>query len=272
MQKKSHDQDEIDILELLAKFYTMLRQNLLLVVGFPVAGMLVAFSLNKLTPGGVVSEMMAITSYLSESECNFLMEQLESADSIPGLPDEFKNAVVSISHETETERNAAEPNMKVNESRISVRIKASVKKFSVLPELQEAIVNYLDSSEPVTRKRKNEEVYLNELITKIVSESDSLQEVKGQLNNTPKVMFLNPSDLFVQAVQLYDTKVQYEIRLKNIQQIEIVQGFTDMPKNAGLSSPYSLGLGFLGGCLVLAFVLFMKFFSSYYKQYQSTID
>lgn len=269
MQKEVHTQDEIDLMELLARFYAALKKNIVLAILLPLAGLIIAFVITRIPSVRIVSRMLVETDLLSRQEGDFLMKQLETADTLPGLEPSLRMKILKVSHEIESSEppRSSDQFDGIEKPIVYITIVATVNDRNVLPELQKAIVSYLNLSEPFVKERNNRKKFLTELLSKIDTELESLQQFKTETANVTKGSYINPSDLFAKSVDLYGKKVRYELRLKSNLDVRIVQGLTSASMDARISKKYALALGFFVGLILLLIIMFIKFFNNYYRQH-----
>lgn len=263
MEQKTFN-GEINLLELLAKFYLVLKNNKLLTILLPVLGLLTGVVASNFTKEVVKSSMMVETDLISEDESKFLMEQLNKADSIQGLSKEQERKIGGIEYEVKKGERI--------EDSVPVYIKISTVTGdkAILPVLQKALVNYLNQTEPIERNRTDREHFYHEMITRIDEELAGLTGVKKEINDKTKATFLEPADLFASSVELYDKRTKYEIALESIKSVHVVKNFGSLVKNAKWSKTLYALVGFVAGIFTLFAVLFLRFFHHYSAQIEKT--
>jgi len=261
MEQKTSGQD-IDLLELLSKCYRTLKNNLILVILCPILGIAAGLILSSVSPETVKASMMVTTTLISEDEAKFFIEQLDHADSIHGLSKEQEKGVLRIDYQVSKGKEIDDivP--------IYLKITTVITSKSLLPTLQAALIDYLNRAEPIRRHRREREFFYKEMIRKIDLELNALDQVKGQVNDKSKATFLDPSDLFAKGVELYEQRVKYEIGLEDVRSVHVVKGFESLVMNATWSRTFCALAGFLFGLILLAVVLFAKYFNGYYRDFE----
>ena len=260
MQKNANSQDEIDVFDLLASIYALLRKNILLVIALPLLGVLIAYFVKESSYSDprFTSSMMLVTDILSKNEADFLMVELSRADSFPGLSREQRSDLRSFSHDS----GSTMLNDRVFLLYLIIRV--TVTNEEMLPALQQSVLTYLESSEPVVRQKSNNKVYYADVIKKIDQELDSLDQVKRSVTSVKKGPYQGPPMPYLESVELYDKKKLYELEIAKKEEIEVVLGFNSAIKVK--TNKYLLLLGFIGGAFLVALILFLKNFIRYYKK------
>jgi hypothetical protein len=266
MEQRPSNQ-EIDLLKLLAKTYNIVKRNIILVIVCPGLGLLlgllfVQFS-NRAVPSSAPvaqASLMISSDLLSESEANFLCNYLVSSDSLPGLSKKQRESLTDLSYEVRKEQAR-------DRLLVFIKISATIKDPQVLNPLQKGILTYFNDSEPVARQRYLKEKLYKAMIEKLDKEIAGLEEIKKGINlKTPNIIF----DAYSQSVNLYERRINYQNALES-NNVSIVKGFnftlTTPETSAKSKLPYLL-LGFLSGIVLLAIILFLKFFSAYYKEFE----
>jgi hypothetical protein len=248
---------------LLARFYGYLKENWILTVLLPLVGVVLGLTLYLVTPYKIQSTMMVVSEVLTETECDYLMRQLELTDSLnPLSTGQFKEKVKlrhSIKRDTWSKAAYIEMTIRVRDG-------------SLLEPVQNTILTFLEASETARRKVADSKEYHMQMMVEIDRELKSIEEVKNQFDNKTKATFLNPSDLFRTSVDLQEKKVNLQIKLKDIRAFRPVQGSMAMSKKIKLPAPLMAAIGFIGGCVVLLMVLFVKFFLGYYREYNQSVN
>src|SRR3954466_14259614 len=81
----TNDNQEIDLLELLAKLYKAVLKNWITAIILPLAGAIAAISINSSSENSIQSSMLIATDLLTKEEFEFLFQELDKTDSFPGL-------------------------------------------------------------------------------------------------------------------------------------------------------------------------------------------
>jgi hypothetical protein len=255
---------EIDLLKLLAKTFSVIKRNIVLVIVCPGLGLLLGFlyvkfsTQPKLSNHVGQSSLMIATDLLSENEANFLCNYLVSADSLPGLTKNQKESVVNLAYEVKKEQ--------VRERiLVFVKLTATVTQHAILGNLQDSVVKYFALSEPVVRQRSLKEKLYKSMIKKLDDELMGLEEMKAKKEKMSTILI----DPYSQSADLYERKLNYQNALAS-SPIYVVKGFGPAAPVTTASSPKILYIvfGFVSGVIILVMILFIKFFSAYYKQFE----
>jgi hypothetical protein len=263
------NQQEVDLLKLMAKTYRLIKRNIILVVICPGLGLLTGFLYTRVSTKPQLinnvsqSSVMISSDLLTENEANFLCSDLVSTDSLPGITRMQKESIVSLSYEVRKE-------IFKERSQIFIKITATITHHYILAILQNSLITYFNQSEPVIRQRKLKEKLYTAMIKKLDEEIAGLEEMK---KNSKEKLLTMPSNPFTQSVDLYERRLNYQNSLET-SAVYIVKGFGPETTIATTSNPkftYII-LGFLLGCMVLGLILFIRFFSAYYRKFEQGIQ
>ena len=252
---KKMNSDEIDLMELLARVYRALKRNLLLVIILPVSGVIFTLSLAYNSGHKFSSSMMITTDLLSANEARFIFDELEKADSIPGLSVEEKKKLLGLSFDVEQ----GEQSDKTKQ--VYLKITAIVTDPTIFPSLEKTVVRYINSVDPVVRSRQNQELYYKQMIAKIDGEIAAMDQVKQKTE--AMASYVDPSELFAKTVELFKMRTESEIKLKSISTVQVTKGFGSLIKDAKLSKLVVAVAGLALGFFIAVLLLFIKFFNDY---------
>lgn len=151
-------------------------------------------------------------------------------------------------------------------------VTATVTDNDILPQLQEGIVNFLQSNEFVQKRVALKEEGLKTLIARInkeIAQIDSVKEKMGQsvaLSATsPNVVLMEPSNLYEQALLMAEKQQEYKTQLALIESFQVVQGFTPYEKPSSPSWIICLVTGLAGGLIIGFAILFFKEMDRYVR-------
>lgn len=269
MESKSSNQ-EVDLLEVLARFYSYLRENIFLTILFPLAGAVIGFYVSANAEDNVESSMMVVTNLLTHPECDFLLTELQKADTFQGVSPEQRAGLVFISHEIIPDpdfKGLKDPQSAPN---VHIKITIRVRRHELLRVFEQFIITYLEASRPAIRKKYEFNKFYTEMIAGIDVELAALQQLKAHTGPKAFATFLDPSALYIETVNLTEKRVSYELRLKNSNIFQLVQGFDALSRTTGLSTTSYILAGFVIGVAALLPVLFIKYFWGYYKGYRQS--
>jgi hypothetical protein len=256
---------EVDLLKLLAKTYSLLKKNIILVIVCPGLGLLLGYLYTQfstqpqLSNAVVQSTLMLGTDLLTEHEANYLCSDLISIDSLPGLASAQKESVIGLAYEVKKETFK-------DRSYVFIKLTATITHHYVLAPLQNSLLTYFTQCEPVVRQRKLRGRFYDNMIKKLDDEIAGLEEMKRNDKEKFASMSSNP---FTQSAELYERRMNYENELEK-SPVYVVKGFgaaTTVAATSNPKFPYII-LGFLAGTFILGLILFIRFFRVYYKQFE----
>lgn len=254
MTKKIHS-DEIDLMELLARVYRAIKRNLLLFTVLPVVGVIFTLSLAYNSSDKFSSSMMITTDLLSENEAKFIFDELEKADSIPGLSGEEKKKLLGLSFEV------AQSEQSDKSKRVYLKVTAIVTDPTIFPALEKTVVLYINSVDPVVQNRKDQELFYKQMIAKIDNEIAAMDQVKQKTD--AMASYVDPSGLYAKTVELFKIRTESEIKLQNIHTVHVAKGFGSLIKDARMSKLLVAIVGLMLGFVIATLLLFIKFFNDY---------
>jgi hypothetical protein len=255
---------EIDLMELLAKGYRAVKANLLVFIILPLAGLVLMFSLSFRSGNKYASSMMITTNLLSENEAKFIFEELGRADSIPGLSEEESKKLVSLKFEVEKGLSIGtnDPKLASNGQMVYLKIIANVTDPSVFPAIEKKLIAYLNNVGPVMQNRKNLEIFYKSVIQKIDHEIAAMDQIKSSDKNA-LANYVDPANLFAKTVELYKERVDNEVKLKNIESVQVAKGFGSLIKDSKMPKVIVAMVGLLMGLALATFLMFVRYFNSY---------
>jgi hypothetical protein len=266
MQKGS---DEIDLMELLARGYRGIKNNILLFITLPLAGISIALLIFYITGESYASSMMVTTDLISASESKFISEELDNESTMLGLTLDEAKKVKSITFKIEKE---APPltKLEIREYReyVFFAITAEVSDPAIFPILEKKILVYLDSLEPVIEKREREKSLNLRMIEKIDQEIAMMDNIKTHVDSKVITSSTDPSNLFAKAVELFQDRTEREIRLKEIESVHLTKGFSSLIKDAKIAKSVYVAIGFVGGMVVFVLIMFVRFFNRYNLEFE----
>jgi hypothetical protein len=262
------ESEEVNLLDVLAAFFAALKRNYILSIAVPLIGIAVAVVIASGSRDMYESSLLLETSLLSESESTFLLEELEKFGIIPGLSVEEDKQVKSLKFKVI--KNESNPAYSLNEKSLYLQVTARVYKKEILPALEKAIIQFINTSAPVVRHRAERQKFYEGLIAKIEGEIRAMDEVKREINSKVQATYLDPSQLYAETITLYREKMTLEIKRDEIKQVHLIKGFDSLTIDRKPNLVLMAALGFIAGFVVLCFILFVQFFATYFKHYRST--
>jgi hypothetical protein len=253
--------EEINLVDLIARMIRTLRKNIHLTILFPAAGLIIGIAAFIASPPVYQSTLLIETSLLTENECNALLSQEQLISRIQGLSEEQRGSIRNISFKTI--RNVSDKvQVPLTEGSIYVAITVEIFNEGDLPNIEKAIVDFLNNSPAVVRHRNDRSQFYDQMISRIETELSRLEEVKKEVGGKTQATFLNPSDLYSSTVDLFKERTEYLIKREEIKSVHVIYGF-DVTTSAKRSLLVASAAGFSIGCIVLAAVLVVRYFSRY---------
>ena len=246
---------DISLLELITASYRTLRRNLMLTVLLPFAGVAVGIAYHYASSDRFQASMLIETSLLTEQEGNFLLDQIDEVESLPGISDEDNEKVLRVKFDILEGNVSDDPEYRT----ILVKATARVTDPAIFPVLQTAVVSLMDSTDIVRLHRKERQGYYLSLISKIDDELKAMENVKTQVSGNVQATFLNPALLYKQTIELFREKAKLHMRVDEISSIRVVKEFDSLLAHKKLSLPITVVLGFVCGIALLILALFAKF-------------
>lgn len=160
-----------------------------------------------------------------------------------------------------------------NKEKVSYfEVTATVTDNSILPQLQEGIVHFLQNNEFVQKRAAIKEEGLKTLIERIDKEIAQIDSVKRKIGESvalsatsPNVVLMEPSNLYEQALLMAEKQQEYRMQLALVESFQVVQGFTPFSRPSSPSWILCLVTG-LGGGLIIGFaILFFKEMDRYVR-------
>lgn len=266
-----HDQ-EIDLLILLAKMFKVIRKNSFALLVFTAAGLIAALSFSIFTHEKLKSDMLVATNLLSNQESEFLMSQFQQADTLPGLS---RAKIYGIKYSIDSDEQDDIPGPKKNVTPVTyIKITATVGDAKVFPQLEKAILQYLDDSRTVARNRELKNRLCTEMISRINQELKAMEEIKATTVSGTKAnnyTFFDPSYLFDKSVNLYNQKLQYEISLEEAKGVHLVKGFGSLTQDARMSKTLVAAIGIVVGLVLFVVFVMITEFLQYYKRVEASL-
>jgi outer membrane lipopolysaccharide assembly protein LptE/RlpB len=251
--------DEIDLLKLIMDGYRTLRKNLALLIVCSLLGILTAVALIYLAKNKYSSSMMITTDLLSQSEAEFIFNELDRTDSVPGLNKHQGRSIKNLSFSVEDNPEDKTVYLKVN---------AEVITAEIYPVLEDVILDYLNKTNPVVRNRKERTMIYNEMLKKIDEEIAGMEAVKKQTDTKAFASFISPADLYTKTVELYQKRTEIKAGLEHIQSIHLVKGFGSLMKETKMAMHIAGFIGFVSGIFLALIIIFIRFLDNYSKAHK----
>lgn len=263
------DSGEIDLLELIVRFTNLVSKNLILIVVFLVIGLGTSLWVYYTSQKVYESKMIVYSDILTESSTKLadnIKELIRDGNlNVVGeklnLSPEEAMHLKDIEIEKALENIAASPE---EQQRLFMEVTVEVTDNSILPKLQEGIINFIQNNDFVKVRVEQRKKNYRELIDKIKGEIQKLEAVKekigsGTFNPQGGTLFLEPSNPFSETVELYTKQLEYEEKLELVNSVQLVQGFVPHNRPSKPKLSIALGLGIFSGILLAAGIIFLRF-------------
>lgn len=261
--------DEIDLLELFAKFIQTVRKNAISIISAFIIGSLLGLAYFQFAPNIYESKMILMSDILTSSYSERITESLDilineqNAEALSkrlSIAEEEAKDVVKIEIESLNQKN--KDNEK-NESSIFI-VTARTKQNQLLPKLQEGIIRHLQNNEFVKIRVNQRKTYLQTMIDKVGEEISSLDSLKRRLflgkpiySKSAEMMLVDPTSIYSKIIDLNKERVNLKNSLELVNSIQLVEGFTlfKKPTSPKLSISVAAGssLGLFFAALVIGF-------------------
>lgn len=256
--------DEIDLLELLAKAILIAKKNFLLIVSMFFLGLVLGVGFNQLAAKKYGSSMLITSDVITESYAKELIKTLNGIRGDGNLKLLSEKLHLSIEDIKKIRllkvKSAIERLDGIQErDRIYLTLSAEVSNVDVLPNLETALVAYFENNPFVKIRVENKRVLyskLNEQISKEIEDLEKIKEniLKGSLSRDNSFT-LDPSAINGRIIDLTRWSLENENNLKTLNSVQIVEGFTAYqepisPKlSFSIAGGTSLGL-FFAFCII----------------------
>jgi hypothetical protein len=266
--------DEIDLLELAIKLNRIFIKNLKgLVIAFGI-GTLVGLAFYQLAPKVYESKMIVSSDVLTFSICKALisdLEELRKEDNHEemakklGMPLADAKNIVGIKLVPSIEK--AEGLREQEKTLLSITIKS----FDQLlfSKLQQPLIKFLETNDYALAREKEKRALYNGLIEKATHEINELEKLRdkflvGELFKTASggTIYFDPTEINSKIVGLTEVKLKNQNSLALVNNVQIIQGFTNFTKP---TSP-KLSISLVGGASLGVFFMLALIVSRGFKE------
>jgi hypothetical protein len=264
----NHGKDDIDLLQLLLKVISTIRNNFLLILIFFVVGtilgvayfmasrkqfenrMIISSNILTISYGKILFDNA--TTHIQEGDYGVLANDLK-------IPVETAKEIVSLRIESLT-------NAQAGEAKESERylITAFVYDQAILPDLQQGLINYLENNEFVKIRVEQNRTFLNQMIASIDRELSDLQQFKTQVHSGKffteakgNVMF-DPTSVNSKILEMTQKRIEYKNALELSNSVQLIEGFTPFKYHKSPSLVVSLATGSMVGLFAVGVLIAFK--------------
>jgi hypothetical protein len=266
--------DEIDLLQVLAAIIRLLRRNALVIVIAFVLGTALGLAYYQMSPYTYKSKMIVVVSdVLTESVSKDLFENLNnlsleknisSLSQKLNLTSEEASKITSIQVKTTVQKSTDDlgPDKEIR-TFLTIEVKAS--NNTIWPSLQSGLLSFLQNNDYVKVRGDLKRESANVLMKKLNAELNDLQEMKskiakGQLMQSGKndLVFFDPTEVNAKIFDINKEIFELENLLQRINGIHVVEGFSVFEKPASPKLSVSLATGASFGVLFVFVLIAFK--------------
>ncbi len=269
-QKQAQGSDEIDLAELLAKIVIGVKNNIKIILGAFILGTIIGLAYYQLVPKIYESRMLISSEILTESYSKNMVSDLNKL-----IDEKNPGAISSKLQLSENQSNALEEIEIKSSIEKSEFIKEQEKNFltiicqsednTIWPDLQQGLINYLESNEFVKTRVEQRKKYITQIIEKIDKELIDLNVLKerianGQITQSGKdnLVLFDPTTVNSKILELNKEKINLQNSLETVNSIQLVEGFTVFKKQVSPRLSISLAAGASFGLFLVILLLVIK--------------
>ncbi len=272
--------DEIDLLEVLARIILLIKRNAKIIALAFVTGTVLGFFYYEFVPKVYESKMILLSDILTSSYSERITESLDrliSENNTKILSERLKmseqNAKQIGKIEIESVKQDKTKDKDEKENAIFI-VTVKVLDKDILPGLQGNIIDYLRNNEFVRIRVEQRKKYTIEIIKKIDEQLSALEQLKSKITKGDLVqggkenlVLFDPTSVHSKILELNKERTSLQNSLETINSIQLVEGFTVFEKPVGpklsisLVGGASLGLFFVGIVIGLKVIRKMLHFS-----------
>lgn len=254
-QANASSSDEIDLIELLAKVTLGIKNNFRSLVLAFVIGSLLGLAFYQFVPKVYESNMIIQSDILTESYGERIAESMdllireqnfEILGSRMGISLEKAASIKKIKIESVKQKQTNTTEKENNTFIITVRTTDN----TLLPDLQNGLINYLRNNEFVKVRVRQRQDYYKAMIEKVGQEISSLDSLKKRLftgkpiySNSAEMMLVDPTTIYSEIIKLSKEQIEYKNGLELVNSIQLVEGFTIYKKPVSPKLSISLAAG-----------------------------
>lgn len=267
--EKRVNSDEIDLVELLVKGVLLIKRNLFQIVIFFAIGSGLGFAYASLAPKVYESNMILSSGILTESYSKRLIENLNALIQEKNIIE--LSARLSLTQD-ETEvlnkfkiESVKEKSTSAQDSdNASFLVTVELKDESLLPKLEEGLVNYLQDNDFVKIRVEQNKNYLKQMIQKVQAEIESLESFKASIyegkffqSTSGNIMF-DPTTVNSKIIDLSKEKINLENSLQLVNSVQVINSFTKFDKPVWPKKSVSMAAGATFGLFLVGLMIAFK--------------
>ena len=263
---ENQQNDEIDLLQLFARIFLLIRKNLVIIIVAVVCGVVLGLCYYKLAPKSYESKMVVASDVVNMPQGKIIFGNI---DQLIGEGDlEFISSELGISQSVASEIQSIKVDItedKIDATLEKPRISLAISVYSSNPknwsEIQKGILFYLKHIDFVKVKDAQNKRLLEELIQQVETEIADLQNLKKRFaqvefhGSNDKLMLFDLTEINSTIILLTKEKLDAIAKLEFSDGIHLVEGFipSAAPAKPKLTSSLLVGLS-IGLLFALAFL------------------
>jgi hypothetical protein len=264
-----NNSDEIDLLELLAKIVITIKSNILSIIIAFVIGSILGLCYYQFVPKVYESKMILLSDILTSSYSERITESLDNL--IKEGNDEVLSQRLGITENeassiTKMEIESVKQEAKGTESESATFIiTVRTQDKSILPNLQEGLINHLRNNEYVKIRVRQRQDFYKAMIEKVGIEINSLDSLKKRLftgqpiySKSSEMMLVDPTNIYSKILDLNKEQIGFKNSLELVNSIQLVEGFTVYNKPVSPKLSISLVAGASVGLFLVALLIGFK--------------
>jgi Chain length determinant protein len=270
MTSSSYQNDEIDLLELFAKFILILKRNSLIIGLAFIIGTLLGLAYYQFVPKTFSSKIIITSDILTESHSKNLFKNLMRSlsegdvDLVArklNLPKEEVKQIGSLKIENAADKPDAPLD---DEKKIFLQIEATSNQNTIWPNLEKGILFFLDNNDFSKIKIAQRKRLYTEMIQKLNQEISDLEKLKIQLFtdkslfNKSGTLLIDPTTINTKIIELNREKLVYENKLETVSSAQLAEGFTIYKNPSSPKLSISLAAGASFGLFFVAIIIAFK--------------
>lgn len=271
---KDKPQDEIDLVELLARLVRVLRRNAILISVCVVVSLGLTVWIGLTAPKVYESRMMLYTSILTESYCEQLAMNLRALikdENYELLAQRLKISEDQASMLRAVDIEGALEGAANEMDRNFIVVVVRTLDNSILPDLQEGVMQYISQKDFVKVRTEEKRRFYEGLIARVGEEIEKLEDVKerigaGDYRQISGMVMVNPADVYKQTVELYREKFTLEEELRLVNSVQLVEGFSPLNRHVSPKLSLLLPAGLVSGFLLAFLIMGLHYVTSLARQ------
>ena len=263
--------DEIDLVDLLKKTVKTVTSNILALVITLVISVGTAYVVYFNSKSVYESKMIVRSDILTEPFTNSMAESVNDLIKTKNH-NSLKEKLVLGDNDAlalvEIKISSLKGEVKVKEEKEDLAfflITIKVHNNTMLPRLQESLLNYLQNNEYVKVRIQLREEYYRQSIAKVDKEIQALDSLKSRITkgqpfsgNGSNMIFFDPTNVYSSSIELFKQKINLQQSLELVNSVQLIEGFTIPNRPIAPKLSVFLPVGFFAGLVLFGIFLMTK--------------